>query len=570
MANSDSTRKLVLDFKIQTAESAKSIADMRKALKGLIDAQADVAVGTKEWKKLSKAINDTEGRIGDLNDSFKTLQGTGIERASSGFSLLGEGMRNLDFGKVKIGLAGLKTALASTGIMLIVQAVGYLISNFDELSQGSNGLSKALKLVGDYVKWFIDTAMKLVNVVTDLFQITSEEQRKLEEQWEANKKAAEAAIEALGHQMKAFERQAAIAKAAGKETIEIEKQKQQAIIDTNLAIAKQIQSEIESGAILDDERKKRLTASLEAIKDAKTQQYVIEQEQAKKITEKEEEHTKKLKEENKKRSDDKKKETDDLFAAAVAEGEKEEAFRTKEIEKRRAEEKKIEEDRLKLLEQMKQQEKDISLKADRDLIESQKAGWAEEDRLRKEASEAHKKDVQDRFDVTKQSLQTTQALTDLVFSFRLNQLKKGSAEEIKVRKRQFEVEKAFKVAQIVMDGIQGAMKAYAMNPLPSPIGVISAGLQGVAAAAAAIKVAATKFDAGQAPSVDTGGLSLGGGGTQAPNTQAPTTQVQPFTRLDEEGNVTGKSTTVKAYVVESEMTDSQKRVGRLEGQASFG
>jgi len=566
MANSDSTRKLVLDFKIQTAESAKSIADMRKALKGLIDAQADVAVGTKEWKKLSKAINDTEGRIGDLNDSFKTLQGTGIERASSGFSLLGEGMRNLDFGKVKIGLAGLKTALASTGIMLIVQAVGYLISNFDELSQGSNGLSKALKLVGDYVKWFIDTAMKLVNVVTDLFQITSEEQRKLEEQWEANKKAAEAAIEALGHQMKAFERQAAIAKAAGKETIEIEKQKQQAIIDTNLAIAKQIQSEIESGAILDDERKKRLTASLEAIKDAKTQQYVIEQEQAKKITEKEEEHTKKLKEENKKRSDDKKKETDDLFAAALAESEKEEEIRTWRLKREEDANKKLQAEREKNLADLNA----LQLKADQEEVANKVAMWAEEDRLRKEASEAHKKDVQDRFDVTKQSLQTTQALTDLVFSFRLNQLKKGSAEEIKVRKRQFEVEKAFKVAQIVMDGIQGAMKAYAMNPLPSPIGVISAGLQGVAAAAAAIKVAATKFDAGQAPSVDTGGLSLGGGGTQAPNTQAPTTQVQPFTRLDEEGNVTGKSTTVKAYVVESEMTDSQKRVGRLEGQASFG
>ena len=75
--------KTVLEIKIEAAEAAKTVGDLRKSLKGLIDQQATVAQGSDEWKKLTKAINETEGKIGDLQDSFATLKGSGIERATA-------------------------------------------------------------------------------------------------------------------------------------------------------------------------------------------------------------------------------------------------------------------------------------------------------------------------------------------------------------------------------------------------------------------------------------------------------------------------------------------------------
>ena len=111
-------KEIALEIKIEAAQSAKTLGEMKKSLKELVAEQQNVARGSKDWDRLSKAINDAEGRIGDLQDSFSTLKGSGIERATSSLSLLREGITNLDFEKVKIGLGGVKAALAATGISI--------------------------------------------------------------------------------------------------------------------------------------------------------------------------------------------------------------------------------------------------------------------------------------------------------------------------------------------------------------------------------------------------------------------------------------------------------------------
>ena len=133
--------KTVIEVEVKGTDAAtNSLKNLKKELK---EAQAAALNGDG---KAARRVAELKDKLDDLNDSTKTLKGSGIERATASFQLLGEGVRNLDFGPIKTGLAGLKTALASTGILLIVQAVGYLISNFDELTKGSGGVAKALKL----------------------------------------------------------------------------------------------------------------------------------------------------------------------------------------------------------------------------------------------------------------------------------------------------------------------------------------------------------------------------------------------------------------------------------------
>ena len=256
--------KTVIEVEVKGTDAAtNSLKNLKKELK---EAQAAALNGDG---KAAKRVAELKDKLDDLNDSTKTLKGSGIERATASFQLLGEGVRNLDFGPIKTGLAGLKTALASTGILLIVQAVGYLISNFDELTKGSGGVAKALKAVGDVVS-------SVINFFTDLIGLTSETERQFKKQSEAIKQFSEQSTQALAKTTAEYDRQISIAKANGESTVKVEKAEQLAIMETNAAIIHQLLAYKKAGGELSEEQRKQLVASTEAIKTAQTSITVID------------------------------------------------------------------------------------------------------------------------------------------------------------------------------------------------------------------------------------------------------------------------------------------------------
>jgi hypothetical protein len=205
----------------------------------------------------------------DLSDSVKTLKGSGVERASASLGQLGEGFRNFDFDKIKIGFKGIGAAMSAVPIFLLVEGITYLISNFKELSEGNGVLAKSLQFVGG----IIDTVVESLYLLTDALGLTNSE---LDKQGEAITENAEKSQEALNGTIAAYDRQIKAAQAAGKSTVELEKAKQQAIIDTNRIIAEQIAAFVRAGGELDTEKKKQLTAALETIKNAVNEQSVVE------------------------------------------------------------------------------------------------------------------------------------------------------------------------------------------------------------------------------------------------------------------------------------------------------
>ena len=148
--------KIPLEIEVKgSEESIESFKDLKAAIKAAKDEQIKAASvygeSSKEFQKATEKVSKLKDKVEDLNDSTKSLKGSGVERASEGFNQLGEGLRNLDFDKVKVGLVAMKSALAAVGIGLIVQAVMYLVENFDELSKGSGLLAKALQFVGNII-----------------------------------------------------------------------------------------------------------------------------------------------------------------------------------------------------------------------------------------------------------------------------------------------------------------------------------------------------------------------------------------------------------------------------------
>lgn len=131
--------------------------------------------------------------------------------------------------------------------------------------------------------------------------------------------------------------------------------------------------------------------------------------------------------------------------------------------------------------------------------------------------------------------------------------------------------KALAVVQIGIDtakGISSAVAAGAGIPFPGNIPAIitgvSAVLSGIVAAKAALSDTGVSAPSTPSPSFDTSA----GGGTSAPLTPTSSSVGNTSTTISESGQVVAPMV-VKAYVVESEMTQTQLHIKSIEDKAKF-
>lgn len=134
-----------INTKIETAASAKSLAELRKALKDLISLQGEVGAGSANFDKLRKAINDAEGKMGDLTDSFQTLRGSGVERLNNSLGLLKEGFLSADPGKLTIAMDGLSGAMKAIPIFLLIEGARLLFENWGKIADIFDKSAQAAK-----------------------------------------------------------------------------------------------------------------------------------------------------------------------------------------------------------------------------------------------------------------------------------------------------------------------------------------------------------------------------------------------------------------------------------------
>lgn len=599
--------KLNLDIEVGGVEqSINSIKDLKNAIKDArneqVKAGEQFGISSKQYEEASKRVSQLKDKVEDLGDSTRSLQGSGIERASQGFSQLGDGLRNLDFDKVKVGLTAIKSALAATGIMLIVQGVMYLIENFDELSKGSGLLAKALRFVGDIVTTVTDYIYKF----TDAIGLTNSA---LDKMGEATVENANKAKDALASQTAEYDRQIAIAKASGKNAIDLEIAKQSAIIETNKALVEQTIAYVRQGGVLSEEQNKLLTEQLNAIKNAVNTQQVItltaDKETKEKLVQQRKEHKAEIDAINAEEADAwwdaRQKEIADekaylaeiqrLKDEAVRQGREADAM-NQEIDNAEA----LAKAELRTLKNQEDLDAQIAFMAVKRDIELQNEMLTNEQRkviqqqyendvLKiKEESAAKEKALEKQkqssvLDIAKASTDSLQSLSDLYFTVKRANLKKGSKEDLEQAKKQFNINKALAITSATISGIQGVVNALsAQSVVPEPFGTVlkvaTAVGVGLAAAANIAKISSSKFD-------ESGGG--GGGGASAVTSvpvPAPPTISNPDanvsgTKFDESGKKIEDTkqqpiqVNVKAQVVESEMTQSQQNVSSIKDKSTF-
>jgi hypothetical protein len=115
-----------------------SFKDLKKATKDLRDEQLAMSAKfgdtSEQATKAGKKLAELKDKVEDLNDSTQSLKGSGVEKLTSSFRLLGEGIGTFDFDKIKTGFKGVGAAMSAIPIFLIIEGLKLLYDNFDKIT----------------------------------------------------------------------------------------------------------------------------------------------------------------------------------------------------------------------------------------------------------------------------------------------------------------------------------------------------------------------------------------------------------------------------------------------------
>ena len=166
-----------------------------------------------------------------------------------------------------------------------------------------------------------------------------------------------------------------------------------------------------------------------------------------------------------------------------------------------------------------------------------------------------------------------QSLSDLGFSIKQANLKKGTKEEEAAARQQFKINKALALTGAIMNGAQSIL---AITSVPDfTLGIATAiriGAQVLTTASAVAKIASTQFTA-----TGGGGSNLGGGAASVSGAGASLAPPQPQSlafnnnTVGAVGGIGGNQANVqKVVLVSHDVTRAQKNDKIIEMQATFG
>jgi hypothetical protein len=154
------------------------------------------------------------------------------------------------------------------------------------------------------------------------------------------------------------------------------------------------------------------------------------------------------------------------------------------------------------------------------------------------------------------------------------QLQAYNAEE-KIKKAQFNRDKAIKLGQVAIDTASAIVKAIAQfGPPPSPMGIAGIASAGVIGVTQALAIANQQYKAGSAPSAPNFSTAGGGGGggmagAGASSFTASNTQTSTAGLLGEQGATTSNIPSSQVFVLESDISATQNKVKLQESKTSF-
>ena len=552
--------EVVLNINVNGEASIGEVKNLKQQFAEAEDALFALAgagkEGTKEFRKAQQEAANLKERVDDINESLDDLKpeaklgafskvagglASGFTAATGAAALFGaesedlqkqlvkvqaamafsEGLRGL--GDLADGFKTLKVVILSNPLFLItgiVTAIGVaLFALKDKISfvgKAFDGLSDAMGFVIDKVKEFTDWLG-----ISDF---------KAEEVKNNTIKRNE---DIIASNDKKYDREIRAAKRAGKATEDLEIAKAQATIDANKVIRDTLDESDEADKIRIQEIKDANYELNEHILD-------LEADKNKRLKALREANRVEIKEEKVIAKEEESVEAEFDMTALVD---------------------KLEDDRL------RQEEADAYALEQQKIAAANKKALADQE-LADEIANIDMKQAK-----ATAGLQQAEQLTNLFFTTKLNNAKKGSKEEEKLLRQQFKINKAFQLGQAVINGAAAVTKGIAqMGPPPNPAGIAAIASAIATTGLQVAAISSTKFQGGggSVPSAPTSApvasLPSRSAGVSAPTLNAPANST---TQISEDGRVVSAPQVVKAFVVESDMTGKQADAKKIEEQATY-
>lgn len=522
----------------EAVNAAKKVAAIKDALQGANEAAQLFDPGSR-FQALTNAASTAAGGISAVQGAMalfgtesenvaKTLQKVqGAMALSQGLSQLkdigkvGEQLK-LTFGGLTAGMSNFKKALISTGVGALVAGLGLLIANFDKVKETINNLFPGLAKFGNYIS-------DLTQKFTDFIGVTSKADRELETFRKNNKLRNEQ-----------LERDIALLTAQGGKESEIAK------------IRKQIaQNELEEIAKNADKKGKLYGEDAKKYKETKNQLAIIDAEEAKRLKEADKKKDEERKAAEEKRKAAEEKENERLKKAA----EDRKAFDEFEVKRQQDAQKYIDEAAEKEIERKEKSAADSKAYNDFDTQLQLDLLKVEEDATAKKIA------------LTDAELQAKLAFANAlsgVFSGLSGLFEKGTTAAKIAGLAEIAIGTGVGYIQGLDIAQKGAKATGPAAPFAFPI-FYATQIAAVLGAAAKAKTIMTqvKGGGGAGPTISAPTFA------SAPSVASPipTLGTSPVTAIATLGNQNQKP--IRAYVVESEVTATQRRVSDIERRAGF-
>jgi hypothetical protein len=636
----------------------KGIAQIKKELRELKGELAS-ATDPQQMAELASRAGQLSDQLKDANEQVAVFaSGSPFEQTNNALGLMGSQLASLDFEgasnsakifataaksingeQIATQLKGLGGVVANLGkgfislgatilanpIFLIAAAIAAIVTIIGVVLNKLGLLKPILKAVGDAFKFVgqvIDGVVQSIKDFLDWLGLTAfKAEESAQRQVDALEKVSKKQEDNLKKTVKAFDRQIELDKIDGKSTVNTEKEKQKAIIETSSQRYKSLVKAMEIAQkynLLNEEDlkalKDRAIAAKEAASDARFEIQKINKQEAADKKKSNEEIEKSDKESYKKRLDDQKAYREARLSAArqiqdaeldlmedglakdlksnqlkyqrliedIAKNEKltanekkrltelyaqEQSQTEQQIQKRYADElNKLEEDAKRAKEEKDKEESDARIAKDKE----------EKDKLLQQQKEFNEATLQAEYALTDARLGVAKGFVDILGTL--------AGENKKVANALFLVDKALAIGEIIVN-TQREIAGYAANPtwslLPDGGATIKASYIAAAKLRAGVSIATiaassiAKFMNGGGGSVGGGGganVGNGGGSTGA----AATPSLNLFGQNNNANNLSapqsmesGQNITVTAVVSETEMTNTQNKVKKIQQAASL-
>ena len=573
-------------IKINVEVDDKPVKSLKAELRETIDQLQRTELGTEAFDKLNQKAAELKDKMAEVNEQVAVFAtGSKYEQVSNSLGEIGAGLRDLDFDRVTNGaklfaktsksitfkdaigsLKQMGSAFVSIGkailtnpLFLIVAVVGAIIGAIIALLDELGILKIIFKAVGDAIGWVIQQLKDFLDWIGLTDYAGEESARK---QAEAQEKIAASHAEKRVKVVDAYDHEIRMAKIAGENTVEMERQKQYAIIETSREEIAALRLQMESLKVAGDltkEKGEEIRAAITLLKTGISEaSQEIQAINAQDVVDNNAANEKKAAD-NKaaadKRAAARKQEKADRLAAlrAIQDAEtnliKDAQF--KEYEENRikyerliadtlANEKLLKEEKDKLVFALKQQSLSAELALDKkyldeklalekeaadkkaELVETQKqAVIAGAEEMAKKNQEIAAKEVEEaakaaekKATIEQQYRDSVVALSEGIFAIS-NSLGKQDEKSKEARaKRQFNIQKAMNLAMAVIDGHKAitaslAAAPVAIGPIPNPAGIASLTFAIATTAANIAKIASARYSGGASGG---GGAAPGGGG----------------------------------------------------------